>query len=121
MCEDGTIKNVILELSDPPKAYQKDNKIRVYNQSEEKKIMHEYVNYLNKEDGPYVEEFGHDRLMYIYMINSGEAHIIPKHSNLEGWTPDPSGYPVQWCEEMIKEVYNRTNFDEELYEKFKPE
>ncbi|ANZ74129.1 BA75_01746T0 [Komagataella pastoris] len=114
MCEDGTIKNVILELSNPPKTYQKDNRIRVYNQSEDKKIMHEYVNYVNIEDekSAYMEELDQDRNMYLYVGDDWCTYIGSK-------TKEPNwSTRVKWSEELIKEMYKNTEFNTELCEKY---
>lgn len=89
----------------------------MYNQSEEKKIIHQYVNYLNIEDkkSAFMEELNQDRDFFLY-----EGAIISKRDHLERNFADIVMSPVEWCEEMLKELYNCTKLDTELLAKFRP-
>ncbi|CAH2445954.1 Hypothetical protein PP7435_CHR1-1829 [Komagataella phaffii CBS 7435] len=111
-CENGSIKEEILELVNKPKDYQENNKVRVYNQKE--KIMNEYVEYLEEEDKKkiYLKELNQDIQFYLYSKDKNSVGIKSKCKSND-WV-----MRIEWSDKMIKELYKQKEFNLKICEKF---
>nr|AVX51683.1 hypothetical protein [Komagataella phaffii] len=114
-CENGSIKEEVLELVNKPKHYQENDKIRIYNQEEREKMMYEYVEYIDTEDieNVYLKELDQDIQFYLTAYNI-ESVVLRTKCKSKHWI-----IRIEWSDKMIKELYENKEFNLKICEKFR--
>ncbi|ANZ76924.1 BA75_03824T0 [Komagataella pastoris] len=100
---------------DPPDHYQTEEKIRIYNQSEQNKIELDYVSYFSAESekDAYMKELDQDQFCdrsFIY-VEDGRSYIKCVEKTID-WKKE-----VKWCQPLLKKMFFdiHDNYEHEKY------
>ncbi|KAI0462618.1 hypothetical protein LJB42_004114 [Komagataella kurtzmanii] len=101
----------------PPAEYQNEKKLRIYNQSEEKKIDLNFLSYFKagSKQEAYMKELNQDHLndgTFLYIEND-KNYTMCVNKTID-WELE-----VKWSRELLITMFDTYVFEEELYKNFK--